>query len=153
MRYRIEKGRVVDGTGSGTEAARSLAARRKREARKCQTCGNEFTGVVTRRYCSAACRLRASRRRMKQQPASAANALAELAAARERFSRGQLFDNSAEMIRQERDLRTAQLAGEDYSEEQAAIDGLNRQRELNAAHGWANSPEGVEILRELREPR
>jgi len=37
------------------EAARQLAARRKRVIAKCAYCGKEFEGTARRRYCSRSC--------------------------------------------------------------------------------------------------
>lgn len=50
-----------------TEAARALAARRKRAAFTCQECGTTFEAVVRKgktaaRYCSAVCLMRARRK-------------------------------------------------------------------------------------------
>src|SRR5438067_1331663 len=47
----------------GTQMARALAARRRTVTKLCESCGTEIIGVVTRRFCSAACRLRAARKR------------------------------------------------------------------------------------------
>lgn len=44
-------------------AGRLRAAKRRRVANTCPVCGTPFEGVVQRRYCSAACRVRASRGR------------------------------------------------------------------------------------------
>lgn len=46
-----------------SEAGRRFAAMRRQVTRACATCGKEITGVATRRYCSAACRVRAVRER------------------------------------------------------------------------------------------
>ena len=44
-------------------AARLRAARRRRVAKACEVCGTPFKGIAQRRYCSDACRVRASRAR------------------------------------------------------------------------------------------
>jgi predicted nucleic acid-binding Zn ribbon protein len=44
-------------------AGRLRAAKRRRVAKTCPVCGTPFEGVAQRRYCSAACRVRASRGR------------------------------------------------------------------------------------------
>ena len=44
-------------------AGRLRAAKRRRVAKTCLVCGTPFEGVAQRRYCSAACRVRASRQR------------------------------------------------------------------------------------------
>lgn len=44
-------------------AGRLRAAKRRRVAKICPVCGTPFEGVAQRRYCSAACRVRASRGR------------------------------------------------------------------------------------------
>ena len=42
-------------------AARLHAARRRQFAKHCPVCGTAFEGIARRRYCSAACRVRAAR--------------------------------------------------------------------------------------------
>jgi len=44
-------------------AARLRAARRRRTVRQCDVCGTSFEGIVQRRYCSDACRVKAARLR------------------------------------------------------------------------------------------
>jgi len=44
-------------------AAKLRAARRRRVAKRCEVCGTPFEGIAQRRYCSDACRVRASRAR------------------------------------------------------------------------------------------
>lgn len=44
-------------------AARLRAAKRRQVAKTCEVCGTPFEGVAQRRFCSDACRMRASRRR------------------------------------------------------------------------------------------
>ena len=44
-------------------AARLRAAKRRRVAKTCEVCGTPFEGIAQRRYCSDACRVRASRAR------------------------------------------------------------------------------------------
>jgi hypothetical protein len=139
---------------STSTAARALAARRRQVAGRCARCGTEFTGAVTRIYCSTACRLKASREHRRRNDTTQPSDISALMRdAHARTSRGRLFDDSAELIRYGREQRTAQLTGEEFSDAQFAIESLNRQRELNELHGWANTPEGTEILRELREAR
>jgi hypothetical protein len=53
-------------SAEASDLARALAARRRRITSACRICGREYTGVVTRLYCSAACRLRASRARRRE---------------------------------------------------------------------------------------
>jgi hypothetical protein len=122
-----------------SQAARALAARRQRVMRRCSLCGKEFTGVATKRYCSAACRLRASRERLRTNgsggdegvlegsvmshaqvvPPTAANEPTDLTTAverldriREQISRGRRFEgeeDSTEILRRAREERTAEL--------------------------------------------
>lgn len=44
-------------------AAQRSAAMRRRMSKVCEVCGRSFTGISQRRYCTAACRLRASSQR------------------------------------------------------------------------------------------
>ncbi len=158
--------------GNAAGVARALAARRKRVTRRCEICGTEFTGVTTRRYCSAACRLRASRQRRghlvdgsrnmsRKQSTRAQGALTpeiveRIARRREANAdawRGRVFDDSGELLHQLRDERTFQLLGEPYPEALAAVERLNRQREINDSHGWAQGPDSTDVLRQVRDGR
>ncbi len=47
------------------EAGQRLARRRRQVTAACEACGAKITGLVTRRYCGNACRLRASRQRRR----------------------------------------------------------------------------------------
>ena len=139
---------------SASEAGRVLAAKRRQATRNCAQCGSGFIAATTRRYCSAACRVKASRARKRARGAtgpSDVSALLEHIHAQP--PAGRLFDDSVELIRSGREVRTAQLTGEKFSEARFAIESLHRQRELNERHGWAHTAEGTEILRELREAR
>jgi hypothetical protein len=137
-------------------AARTLAARRRRATRECKVCGNEFTGIATRRYCSAACRLRASRankartEQMGRKPTP--EVIARMEAARRRFGRGRLFPDAADIIHYEREQRTAQLLGGNV-DVPPIVARLNRLREINAAHGWAAAPDTLELLDQTRNER
>lgn len=51
-------------------AARLSAARRRRVQTTCAVCGREMEGTVRRRYCSAACKLRAVRQRHREAAAT-----------------------------------------------------------------------------------
>jgi len=53
------------GTQAISEWARRLAARRKVKTRACVVCGTEFTTNGPRLYCSANCRKKAYRHRLK----------------------------------------------------------------------------------------
>lgn len=103
----------METTGSGTRAARDLAARRRRIKRSCEVCGTEFTGVATRRYCSAACRLRASReRRQAEKPAPVPDTVEGLKTQREtnaRHGRG-IGPDSIELLWQSHEEHGAELA-------------------------------------------
>ena len=62
------------------EAGRLLAGLRKKEERECAVCGTTVIGTTRRRYCSAACRLKADYARHAEQ---------RKAARRERYRRQQ----------------------------------------------------------------
>jgi hypothetical protein len=42
-----------------SEAARALAAQRKRETKNCEKCGKEFEGIRKAKYCSHECAMTA----------------------------------------------------------------------------------------------
>jgi predicted nucleic acid-binding Zn ribbon protein len=95
-------------------AARLRAARRRRVAKTCEVCGTPFEGVAQRRYCSDACRMRASRQRREMQGAPAPRlasatmpSLIRLDRGRDRVDEGD-FD-STEDLRHSREERTTEL--------------------------------------------
>jgi hypothetical protein len=85
---------------------------------RCAVCGRETSGTKTKRYCSDACRVRASRDRARGERARRAEvserrarAIEELRHVRETVMSGpRLEEDSVELIRRERDLRTEELA-------------------------------------------
>jgi ribosomal protein L34E len=54
-------GDEIEDKGDGTELARALAARRRVEKKECLVCGQPFTGIAKKRYCSGRCATRAHR--------------------------------------------------------------------------------------------
>jgi hypothetical protein len=95
-------------SATGAEIGRALAARRRQVQSHCATCGDEITGVATRRYCSTACRLRASRQRRRQSSQAKTPPIVErLNRVRETIMRGRQFDDSTEILRQLRQERAA----------------------------------------------
>jgi hypothetical protein len=73
-------------------------------------------------------------------------------AARQRFGRGRLFPDAADIIHNEREQRTAQLLGGSV-DVPPIVARLNRLREINAAHGWAAAPDTLELLDQTRNER
>lgn len=103
------------------------AAKRRVEPGICLVCRASFTGLSRRRYCSSACRLKASRQRARlsaSQPALSVKAkqplsgsdnadipplVARLDALRAEVSQGRVFKDSAAVIREAREERTRDL--------------------------------------------
>ena len=54
------------------EAARALAAGRRRASRTCLMCGTPIEGLAWRKYCSNRCAARAYRRRKREEGAASA---------------------------------------------------------------------------------
>jgi len=129
-------------------AARLRAARRRRIAKLCEVCGTPFEGIAQRRYCSDACRMRASRARrggaeMTRKPKSEISraprgkdesSVDYLGRVRDYLSRGRVFDDSVELIRRSRMERTLELErAMGMSEEELA----RERAEWEQAEGWA----------------
>lgn len=108
------------------------AAGRRTKPGVCAVCGTPFAGLNRRQYCSASCRLKASRERRQGterpmpghrvsvlEPASPSETkpeaipplVAHLDATRAAISRGRVFEDSAEVIRQARAERDAAISG------------------------------------------
>src|SRR5579871_6295427 len=72
------------------QAAQALAQQRRRVSASCEQCGREIEGIRAKRYCSSACRMRASRARQggrNAAPQAIDRELSELAAGAERLMR------------------------------------------------------------------
>jgi hypothetical protein len=54
------------GTAGMSDAARALAALRRRHRKACAVCGKGFKAIATARYCSNACKQRAKYQRNKE---------------------------------------------------------------------------------------
>jgi hypothetical protein len=98
------------------EAGRKYAAMREVVDLRCAACGRQTSGMKTKRYCSDVCRVRASRDRAKQHVTDRAEVSARLARAIEEFDRirtsisaGRIFEDSADLVRRERELRSEEL--------------------------------------------
>ena len=103
-------------------AARLRAAKRRRVTKACEVCGRSFEGIAQRRYCSDACRIRASRRRaealaaprsdeaMPTVPRDAGEPKVDsLDRVRDELSGILIPDDSTEIVRWSRIERTAEL--------------------------------------------
>ncbi|MBI2760946.1 MAG: hypothetical protein HYX51_05920 [Chloroflexi bacterium] len=93
------------------DAARALAARRRTVTRRCEECTREITGIVTRRFCSAACRLRASRRRRHEHaPVDMVAAVEMLIAVADALAVHTDYGDVVELLRRQREARAAALS-------------------------------------------
>ena len=103
-------------------AARLRAAKRRRVARTCDVCGTPFEGIAQRRYCSDACRVRASRARqgrgtisIQEEPPPKPRGEKEppvdnLEQVDTYLMQGRVFtDSSAELVQERRMERTLEL--------------------------------------------
>lgn len=98
------------------QAARLSAQRRRRVVAACAVCGLAIEGTVRRRYCSAVCKLRAQRQRLRIQRSAAEDASAErpsladrLAALRAETVQGRRpGESAAQIIREAREQRVAE---------------------------------------------
>ncbi len=67
-----ENGRLEAIRPTLRELGRDWAARRRQVEHQCEVCGKTFTGLMTARYCSGACRVRAYRERQQGKDKAAA---------------------------------------------------------------------------------
>jgi hypothetical protein len=114
-------------------AGREFAERRRVVVSQCIVCGTEMRAIQVRRYCSDACRARAYRKRKQRamqaeagepgsrdilkeatvQRTEQAKAAARLLALRDTISRGRIFADATEIIRQHREDRSRDLHGDE----------------------------------------
>ena len=158
-------------------AARLRAARRRRVAKTCEVCGAPFEGIAQRRYCSDACRVRASRARHGVDADTAhgfpeprpAGAAAEpprgdgepLVANYDRIGEanmraGAFTENTTETVLRERD-RLDETVDPDEAfptrhENESAVAYFRRLRAYNGRNGIFTD-ESTELLRQSREER
>jgi hypothetical protein len=97
-------------TQASSEAARALAAQRRRVDAVCEECGDKIAGVVQRRFCSNRCAARAYRRRRQDATGGGGSIVDQLNAIRAEVMGGRVAaDTSADLIREAREERTAAL--------------------------------------------
>lgn len=93
-----------------SDMARGLAARRRRITALCESCGREMAGIARKRYCSDACRMRASRQRRRNDGVGVPSMASRLAAIRSSIDDSRTADaTAAEIVREARTERAAAL--------------------------------------------
>ena len=136
-------------------AARLRAAKRRRVAKTCEVCGTPFKGIAQRRFCSDACRVRASRARRGRAARADVSEEAPWTPRGENESIVDYFDrvrhyltgdrvlteSSVDLVRQGRMERTLQLMrATGASEEELEHERAEWERE----YGWTRDDPPVE---------